>query len=283
MSYHSGPADPEADGAPDGSDVYSGPRPGRPLLRIILVAVVMTLFAGSLWYAYDHVRSRSPGEVPLIRADISATKARPEQPGGMAIPDQDKLVYNQGRAQPQVEKLLPPPETPLPRPVAAAEPIPEPPVAPVVPPSTPGPGPATLPAEAAVSTVVTRPQPVAAVPPAAPAQPVAVTPPPKPAPVAVAAPPATVQAPTKAPAGGGFRLQLAALRSEDAAKKEWSRIKQANKDLLGAYAAAWPRVDLGDRGIYYRLQAGPVSDGAAAERVCSELKRRNVGCILVRP
>jgi cell division septation protein DedD len=84
-------------------------------------------------------------------------------------------------------------------------------------------------------------------------------------------------------AAGGFRLQLGAVRSESAAKQEWARLKQANKDLLGAYGAAWPRVALGDRGTFYRLQAGPIRDASTAERICNELKHRNVGCILVRP
>jgi len=35
--------------------------------------------------------------------------------------DQDKLVYNQGKGPPQVEKLLPPPEIPLPRPAPSGE------------------------------------------------------------------------------------------------------------------------------------------------------------------
>jgi cell division septation protein DedD len=266
MSY---PSDP-ADGLPEG-DAYDEDGAGRRLLRRILVILVMSAFAGGLWYAYSHVRSRSPGDVPLIRADITATKTRPEQPGGMAIPDQDKLIYNQGRGQPQVEKLLlaPLPETPLPRPVAAADPAP-----------------ASSPAEAAAPTVspVVQPPAIAVAPPV-PAPPVT-APPAAASAVAAAAPhtpPPAPKPPAVAAVGGGFRLQLAALRSEDAAKKEWDRIKQANKDLLGAYGAAWQRVDLGDRGVFYRVQAGPVSDGAAAERICSELKRRSVGCILVRP
>jgi cell division septation protein DedD len=280
MSYHSDPAAPEVDDGPNGDLAYTEERPGRHLLRPILVVLVMALFAGGLWYAYDRARNRAPGDVPLIRADITATKTRPEQPGGMAVPDQDKLVYNQGRGQPQVEKLLPPPEAPLPRPVAVAEPAPARPVV------ESAPAPANLPADgtaAPIAPVVAPPPTTAAVPSPAAAQP-STAPPPGPTsahPAVAALPPP--RAPAIVSVGGGFRLQLGALRSEDEAKNEWSRIKQANKDLLGAYGAAWPRVDLGDRGIYYRLQAGPVSDGAAAERICGELKRRNVGCILVRP
>jgi hypothetical protein len=83
--------------------------------------------------------------------------------------------------------------------------------------------------------------------------------------------------------GGGFRLQLGALRSEEAARLEWERIRRANGDVLGNLTAAWPRADLGARGVYYRIQTAPVADGATAERLCGELKRRNVACILVRP
>ena len=73
------------------------------------------------------------------------------------------------------------------------------------------------------------------------------------------------------------------MRSEESARQEWSKLRKANNDLLGGLTAAWSRADLGERGIYYRIQAGPIADGAAAERLCGELKRRNVSCILVRP
>ena len=91
-------------------------RPRRRLRGPLLVVVVMALSAGGLWVAYNSSQTRAPGDVPVIQADQGTTKTRPQQPGGMAIPDQDKLVYNQGKGPPQVEKLLPPPEIPLPRP-----------------------------------------------------------------------------------------------------------------------------------------------------------------------
>ena len=69
------------------------------------------------------------------------------------------------------------------------------------------------------------------------------------------------------------------MRSEEAAVQEWNRIKRANSDLLGSLAATPVRADLGDKGVFYRLQTGVVAD---ADRVCRELNRRNVGCIIVR-
>ena len=73
------------------------------------------------------------------------------------------------------------------------------------------------------------------------------------------------------------------MRSPDNAKNEWERLKRGNSDILGALAFSTHRVDLGERGTFYRIQAGPVRDAATAERDCGELKRRGVGCIIVKP
>jgi hypothetical protein len=252
MYQNLGPQDPQF--------LEAEPRPRRRLRGPLLMLLVMALSGGGLWVAYNHSKTRLPGDVPVIQADQGTMKTRPQQPGGMAIPDQDKLVYNQGKSPSQVEKLLPPPETPLPRPAppqsAAAG---APPAAPEIPANP------TIPA-------APSPPPVANVAPS------------------LAAPTVAVVSPSAAPvpsvsASGavGYRLQLGAVRTEESAKQEWMKLKKAQGDLLGGLNAAWPRADLGGRGVYYRIQAGPVGDAATAERICGELKRRNVGCILVRP
>ncbi len=87
---------------------------------------------------------------------------------------------------------------------------------------------------------------------------------------------------SKPATAGGIRLQFGSVRSEDAARQEWDRIKRKNADLVGTLTATPIRADLGDKGIYYRIQTGPVTDPAAAERICSELKQRSIGCIIVR-
>ena len=94
---------------------------------------------------------------------------------------------------------------------------------------------------------------------------------------APAAPPKPAAAKT-----AGTRLQLGSLRSEDAARQEWERIKRKNTDLLGSLSATPVRADLGDKGVYYRIQTGPLADLPAAERICSELKQRSIGCIIAR-
>ena len=101
--------------------------------------------------------------------------------------------------------------------------------------------------------------------------------------------PTTAAAPTLAatPHGippaktGNVRLQLGSVHSAGAARLEWDRIRQRNSDLLGALLASPVRADLGDKGIYYRIETGPIG-AAAADRLCGALKTRKVGCVIVR-
>ena len=81
----------------------------------------------------------------------------------------------------------------------------------------------------------------------------------------------------------GFRVQLAALRSRAAAEAAWRRLKRANGDLLGALEAEVTRVDLADKGIFYRLRAGPLASAAKAKALCNRLKARNLDCLVVKP
>jgi hypothetical protein len=275
------------------SDTGHRPR-RRHIVGPLIVLVVMAAFAGGLWYAYQAGRAHAPGEVPLIRAEEGATKTRPEKPGGMSIPDRDMSIYSEGRGQAQVEKLLPPPEAPLPRPAAVAPPTPSPalpaqqataaeqtPPVPQAAPATPVPA---IAAPAPQVVPAPLPSPIAAVP--AETAPPAPAPAPAPTALAPALPPVATAPPPRpkpAPAVTGFRLQLVAVRTAEAARAQWGKIKNANHDLLGGLGASWQRADLGARGIFYRLQAGPIADGAKAERICSALRERQITCILVRP
>ena len=266
MSYNLGQIDPE-----ERTGLYADPRdeeadpPPRRVLRIVGALLIMALFAGGLWFAYvEGARHMAgiggSGDIPLIRADTRPMKVKPAEPGGMPIPGRDMLIYGQNR--PIVEHLLPPPEQPmaLPAPpaskpvVSASADAPPTPAA-----STGAPGSGTSPTN-------TQPEQSASLPPA------------NPNPMA-SKPPEAASQPGKA---GGVRLQLGAVRSEGIAREEWARIKRSNPDLLGRLTAVAIRADLGDKGVYYRIQAGPVGDPATAERLCGELRQRHLACIIVR-
>jgi hypothetical protein len=81
------------------------------ILAIIILVVVSTV----LWFMFRWVTGDNANTPPIIAADTAPFKVRPENPGGMMIPHQDKLIYgrlSQDTPQP-VERLLPPPEQPM--------------------------------------------------------------------------------------------------------------------------------------------------------------------------
>lgn len=277
--------DPLLDESPRGGSGY------RRALILGLVLLAFAAFGALIWYAY--VTSRSPvaaGEVPLIQADPSPTRIRPEQPGGLEVPHQDRLVLRSidpDAPAPVVEQLLPPPEQPMEVPEPSA------PVAAPEPASQPAAPSAADPAEDDLQLAL-RPEGQAPSPQAeeapeepAPEEPAVETPPlpvAEPEPAATPVPeatPAAEPAPVSPPSQGGVHIQMAAVRTQEAARGEWARLQGEFPDLLGNLQLRVQEADLGDRGVFYRVQAGPL-DEARAEEVCGGLKARNADCILVR-
>ena len=81
---------------------------------------------------------------------------------------------------------------------------------------------------------------------------------------------------------GNYVVQLASLRSKDGAAPAWARMKSAHPALLGDRELAIQRVDLGDRGIFYRVQAGFFADRAGARELCTALKARGQDCLVAK-
>jgi len=283
--------------------IFSRPRrkPGRGWI----VAAVFAAFVGLAWlWAFQRGPDSAPAVVPVLRADNTPMRKKPDDPGGLKVLDIDPLADDSGRAAPRVERLLPPPETPLPRPsteALAATTIPPNAAAAAVPPNAAAAAPIMMPiADRTVGP------PVQLVPqnskdgnssaggnatPAATTKPVPSAPPPStgsaakpsPAPTPAAAETVAKPAPSAASSGDkGYRIQLASVRSEASAKATWDQLRHEHGEILGSLPFAAVSVDLGDRGTFYRVMAGPLSQDAAI-KACDELKRRGAACILVRP
>lgn len=273
------------------------PRHFGTSVRVGVVLVVLGAAAASGWpYITEHFLTPSApsGPLPVIGPGDEPIKEAPKQPGGMQVPDQDKVILNGPAAQPKVEQILPPPPAPLPSPATPpavvqtrppqppAPPAPtlSPPVAAVAPPpvvaSTPPSVSATAPPPAPQTAPVTSPPPL---PPQLPSRPTS---------VAAANPPATSSASVSgeqvppALAGHGWFVQLGAVSSTAAAQAEWTRLKRAQADLLASLSANAVRVERGG-GVIYRIEAGPLADADAASRLCRSLQQRHVACIALRP
>ena len=82
--------------------------------------------------------------------------------------------------------------------------------------------------------------------------------------------------------GRDYAVQLASEFDNASAVAAWERKKAANTDLLGGFSPTVTRVDLGGKGIRFRLKAGPLPDQAAAASLCAALAKRQVACMVVR-
>jgi cell division septation protein DedD len=96
------------------------------------------------------------------------------------------------------------------------------------------------------------------------------------APTAVSAPVAPVVSTT-----GGYLAQIAALRSEDAAKAVWTEVSTRNPGLLRGAKMSVQRADLGAQGVFYRLRAGYFVDRDQANLFCDKLKASSMACMVV--
>ena len=241
-----------------------------------LVIVGGGLGGAGYWFYNQGQPSQEEGKLPILLPDPLPIKLRPDDPGGMEVPHRDTTIYEQlDDTQPADQVVL--------------QELPDMPKAPDIMPSP----------DSAAETGLIEQTPeaeVAGAPPgeAATSKPAEVVAPPAPsdAEKAIAAANTKEQASSSATqvmAGTGnmseqdFRIQLASVRDASGAEAEWKRLSSKNNDLLGNLQMFVKRTDLGDKGVFYRLQAGPLSDAAAAETLCGNLKQRNVGCLIVRP
>ena len=80
--------------------------------RVWIAGVALAAFGLFSWYAYQQAtRTGEQTVAPLIAADEQPTRAKPEAPGGVDIPHQDKSVYERlGPAErpPKAETRHPP-------------------------------------------------------------------------------------------------------------------------------------------------------------------------------
>tara|TARA_R110000868_G_scaffold293209_2_gene553711 strand:- start:13437 stop:14732 length:1296 start_codon:yes stop_codon:yes gene_type:complete len=90
--------------------------------------------------------------------------------------------------------------------------------------------------------------------------------------------PATIAGPA---ASGRYKVQLGAFRAPELASQAWRQISSQNPPLVGSLAHTIEQADLGERGIYYRLQAGSFETADAAKASCASFAANKIDCIVV--
>ena len=96
-----------------------------------------------------------------------------------------------------------------------------------------------------------------------------------PAPIARAAKPA-------AAASGSYAVQVSSQRSEADAQAAFRSLQAKFPNQLGGKQALIHKVELGDKGIYYRAMVGPFANANEASELCSGLKAAGGQCIVQR-
>jgi len=100
-------------------------------------------------------------------------------------------------------------------------------------------------------------------------------------PLETAPTPAALEAtgPSVAP-GYRYFVQLSSQRSEAAAQATSRALQTKFPDEFGGRQPFIRRSDLGDRGVYYRVQVGPFSTIGEANQLCGSLKKSGADCVV---
>ncbi len=220
--------------------------------RMLAVAggmlAVVAVGAGGYWA----FQSSGGGSIPVVEADPRPFKVRPDDPGGLRVPNQNALVLERpGNRQSAAQTGRPAgvvPETEAPNlDLLRAAVAPPPVVAP-----QPVPREVQLPDLAAISEAAPQP----------------------------AAEPAA--APEPAPRTGRVMVQLAAVTSEEGARSEFERISRRVPDLFEGLTPVVQRLDRDGQIPLFRVRARGFNDQDSARQFCEALRGRNFACIPVR-
>lgn len=244
-----------------------------------LVIIGGGLGGAGYWLYNQGQPAQEEGKLPILLPDPLPIKLRPDDPGGMEVPHRDTTIYEQlDSNQPEDQVVL--------------QELPDMPKAPDVIPSPDGTGEPAVIEQTPEAEIVANAAQIGSgkdvnASAKTPAETAIAAPSDAEKAIAVAKAKEQAAAPAATSASGvsekDFRIQLASVRDTSGAEAEWKRLLSKNNDLLGSLQMYLKRADLGEKGVFYRLQAGPLPDAAAAETLCGNLKQRNVGCLIVRP
>ena len=263
------------------------PSQQRLLFPLIVVLVTLAGFAGVLLYGMNADGPRQGMlEPPTLKAQINVDKIRPDEPGGLQVPNRDVQVLDQtdSGSVPEVVVLKPVAEepVPLPEPRKAGPPdvLPERSPVPVT-----GNDAVVLPGTLAVPAL------------GIPRRPTAKlqgredevlaelreAKDGKPARQRTAAAASVAASPSTPTAAGPYLIQLASMQTAEAAGEAWGRISRSYRAQLAGLAHSIQSAEISGSGFRFRVRAGSFPTRTAAQTQCDRLKAAGQACIVVTP
>ena len=218
---------------------------GVSLLLICLIVVIYLLLKGPI--ENDEVVTIAPTQKPV--------KVRPENPGGMQIPDQDKVIYSrltQDTIPAKVEKLFPEEEKPV-MPVITEEKIEE---------DTEQEEVKVIQGEPLTveEKIIVQEEKIEV------KEPVKVE------------PKKTEQTKAKVQKGE-WKVQLFSSTDKAKVEKQWKTISQKQKALVSNMPMQIVPAEIPGKGTFYRLKVGAFETREMANALCAKLKKQKQDCI----
>lgn len=243
----------------------------------IFVGILVVVLTGFFFFGENDEELE---EIVTIAATPEPVKVRPEQPGGMVIPDQDKLVYSRLRANEvptKVEKLFPEPEKPVLPDILIEQNAPDTPFVSVedMKPVNP------LAEEKPQIKEETRPTVVEQAPVAQKKESIAL-PQKEEKSVEKVAQKKTAAKNKSNEKPAGWRVQLLSSSNKKSVERAWPNILRKNKALLSDMSYDVVSAKIAGKGTFYRLQVGYFSTRDMAASLCSKLKARGQECVPVK-
>lgn len=223
---------------------------GRRGLYILAGAIVALLVLATILFLTYQPGTRDRGIPPRVKADNQPFKVQPSDPGGAQTPDQDKSVYDvmAGKTIDETVVTTPGAEQPLQ----------------LTDDAMPKSANIQVNAPKVVAPKVSAPAPVKA-----------------PAPSKITPPKAEVPTQPVATGNGDYVVQVASVRSAEAATDVWNTINNKYSSIMsGGLYSDVVQVDLGDKGIFYRLRVAGLADKPAADLLCDQFKASGQACFV---
>ena len=241
------------------------------IVGVVAVLAAMIAIGVAIW---PHGKSgvTNIDDLPIVRADNAEIRIKPEDRGGMEVPNRNSTIFENiasDEGEKKVENLFEDEEQPMDKDEVLAEVVsPEETKSEAVTPSN------DAPEEGIKVEVKERPEEPKQAPQAPQAQEKDKTD------IISALKEEVGTADTQKPAAGSKYIQLASVKSESEAKAKWAKLQAQFPALKGADLRV-QRADLGAKGVFFRVQAGPMAEGDA-QKICNGIKSSKGDCLLVK-
>jgi cell division septation protein DedD len=76
-------------------------------------------------------------------------------------------------------------------------------------------------------------------------------------------------------------IQIGAFSEKNKAEEFWAEAKKKNDKELAGLSPTYMRMEVGEKGVLYRVRGGMIASREVAENLCASLVKKNQVCIVV--